>query len=580
MIYKYRYLVYTLLGLLLLFMFTLLSGVISNSDSSFAFDQKATKINGVFSTLDAKVYAMVPSNGYYEVKGVKPESFHTLPDNFADAHIGFDQQHVYAGNLILEGLNPASLKPLGNNYFSDGTTTYYCSHNTERNPDLGALKEVFQIIGQRFGLNSKPQSYWYPYVKLPASKTAYQAILKYGIAVDGVHAYYKGLAMPEANPQSMQPLYMRRDGKDDRESIVHFTDGKHVYYQNELLPLSYNTSLHELNIEGDIPGRNTYLIDEQNGMVYVDGLPFDIYKAPYKVLSIQLKHANQVLFAARDGIYFYNAEEKQVERAGSNPFGQNGFKEIAADVFKSGDKFYYLRSREDWGRKSGLHSRKTSLMELKNVPGLHSISDSLSRYGNVWQSGNRYYYFDDLGSSQLMSDAVYEIQDSMVAQVLATSGMLRSDDIRELDRIGGLAKADSKDILTATTPYGNKDRKILYWFMGGAILLALLLGYLLRNKKMPPFVLKDDWLIINNLSFKRYRIGEVDKVLFRIVHRNGRAVGYTGKMQVLRTNGKASWSWSFATRITLLPESEAELRQYITELQVTLSDAGIKSELQ
>lgn len=579
MLYKYRYIIYTLLGLLLLSMFTLFFALLSGSESTYDFEKKASRLNGIFATHEGKVYAMVPSNGYCEVKGARAETIKVFPDNFEDAHIAYDDRNVYAGNIILEGLNPASLKALGNNYYTDGTLAYYCSRNSERNTSLGALSEVLQLIGERMGISGKPQSYWYPAVRLPGSKTGYQAREGYSIAVNSKQAFYKGLPLPGADPNHIRPVAVRRPGREDYESHTHFTDGKQVYYENQLLPLNDHPKIYEQHIEGDIPSRNTYLIDSEKGMVYADGHAFDVAKAPYKLLSAELEHANQVLFAAKDGIYFYNAETEKVERAGKNPFVQNSFEEIAPDVFRSGDKIYFLNAGEVWGNKSGLQSRETRLMVLKNVSasGIRFIGNKENRYANVWQSGSRYFYFDDLGGSQLMPHAVYEIKDAVTAQRLATAADLRSDDIRQLSSAGKLIPAASEKLLTAATDYDNPDRKAVYWIVGGGIALALLMTFLLRNKKIAPFILKEEWLIINNLSFKKYRITEIEKVVFKVQHMY--KGGYKGQMQVRQTNGKAGRYITFTTRVTLMPESEAAVRAYVEELQAVLKTSGIQSEL-
>lgn len=579
MLYKYRYIIYTFLGLLFLAMFTLMFAVLSGSESTYDFEKKATRLNGIFATYEGKVYAMVPSNGYYEIKGAQAASFKVLPDNFQDAHIGYDDRNVYAGNIILKGLKPATLKALGNNYYTDGALTYYCSRNSERNTSLWALTEVVQLVGERMGINGKPQSYWYPAVLLPQSKSGYQAKEGYGIAADKEQVFYKGLPLPGADPQHIRPVAVRRPGREDYESNTHFTDGNKVYYQDQLLPVAAHPDVYELHIEGDIPSRNTYLIDAKNGMVYADGHAFEVKKAPYRLLSADLKHANQVLFAAEDGIYFYNAETEKLERAGKNPFAQNNFEAIAPDVFRSGDALYYLSAGEAWGHKSGLQSRSTHLMRLEGVSaaGMRPLGDAKSSYGNIWQSGNRYFYFDDLGGSQLMPQAVYAVKDAATAQWLATAEALRTDDIRDLRSAGQLTTAPGEKLLSATTDYDNPDRKAVYWIIGGGIVLALLIAFLLRNKKIAPFILKDEWLIINNLTFKKYRITEIEKVVFKI--EQAPKSGYKGKMQVRLTKGKAGLYVTFATRVTLMPESEPAVRAYVEELQAELQAHGIKSEL-
>ncbi len=579
MLYKYRYIIYSVLGLLFFGSFGLIFAVLSGSENTYDFEKKATRLNGVFATYEGKVYAMVPSNGYYEVKGADASSFKVLPDNFQDAHIGFDERNVYAGNMILKGLNAPTLKALGNNYYTDGTIAYYCARNSERNKSLWALTEVIQLVGERMGIADKPQSYWYPAVLLPESKSSYLAKEGYSIAVNSEAVFYKGLPLPGADPQQIRPVPVRRQGREDNESYVHFSDGKQVYYQDQLLPLSAHPDVYELHIEGDVPSRNTYLFDAKTGMVYADGHAFDAGKAPYRLLSADLEHANQVLFAAKDGIYFYDAEAEKVERAGKNPFAQNNFETIAPDVFRSGDQIYYLSAGESWGHKSGLQSRSTYLMRLKDVSaaGMRPLSNAQSRYGQVWQSGSRYFYLDDLGSSQLMPNAVYAIKDAATAQQLATAEDLRSDAIRELSNQGKLIPAESEKVLSATTDYDNPDRKAVFWIVGGGIALALLGMFLLRNKKMAPFILKDECLIMNNLSFKKYRISGIEKVVFKV--EKAPKSGYIGKMQVRQTNGKASRYITFTTRVTLMPESELAVRTYVEALQVELQQQGIKSEL-
>jgi len=134
--YKYRYLFYAVLGILVVSTGTLVYALMSYPDPAPDFEEKKTDLNGVFSLYNGKVYALVPSNGYYEVSGARQETFKTLKE-YNDSHIGYDDQHVYAGNRVLEGLQPATTVALGNNYYSDGKVTYYVDRNSERNEALG-----------------------------------------------------------------------------------------------------------------------------------------------------------------------------------------------------------------------------------------------------------------------------------------------------------------------------------------------------------------------------------------------------------------------------------------------------------
>jgi hypothetical protein len=578
MLYKYRFLFYGFLILIFGLSFGLLYISLNGTDDRIDYDPNTKELNGVFSVYEGKVYAMVPSNGYFEVKGAHPETFKTIPNDYSDSHIGYDDRYVYAGNIILKGLNPNKLKILGNNYYTDGTTTYYCARNSERNEHLSGIGFILRLAGQSLGIADKPQDYWYPFVELPKHQ-AYESRPGFATAASADKAFYKGLELPQADPKNIRPIQIHYWDGDKRDSEFYRTDGKRVYYENQLLPLTYNPSIYEIGIKSDLPSRNVHLTDPKNGMIYADGHSFDLAKAPYRLISENLEHANQAIFAARDGLYFYNSESEKVEKASDNPFQNSGFKEIAPDVFSSGNRIYYLAASEHWGRKTGLQSRSTHLLELENVEpsGLKKISSDAMTYGSVWQSGNRFYYFDDLGSSQLMPSAVYEIREAATAQYLINSVELRPDDIRQLSSSGKLSEAKGKKIATATTPFGN-DWYNSYWIIFGGIAFVLLIVFLMRNKRVDPYLIKDGYLIINNLLFTKYKITDIDKIIFR-VERSIKGGGYGGRMQIKMKNGKTSRNTVFSTKVTLAPESEATVKTYINVLREELAEEGIRSEL-
>lgn len=575
--YKFRYLIWGFFILLFGLSFALLFTTFSTKQDPIDYGADKKDLNVVFTEFEGKIYASVPSNGYYEVKEADPATFKVFTDSYQDAHIGYDHKNVYAGNIILEGLDPKNLKILGNNYYTDGKTTYYCARNSEKNDDLSAVGFVLQLIGESMGLSGKPQNYWYPFQELPKDNV-YQSTSNYALAVNGQTAFYKGLEMKQANPRSIRPISTHYWDGDVRTSQTYFTDGTNVYYQNDLLPLKYNPSIKQIDVEGDIPSRSAYLIDDKQGMVYVDGKAFDDSKAPYRLLGMNLDHAYQVIFVSKDGLYFYDTEAEKVRRAGDNPFAGNQFQELAPDVFASGGKVYFLRATEQWRRKRGLQSRTTHLVELKEVAtsGLKKISAQDFRSGSVWQSGKRYFYFDDLGSSQLMPSAVYEISDAQTVQLLSNATNVRTDDIRQLRYNKKLTEPEGESIVEAVTKSGS-DWYESYWLIFGIIPLVYLISFLFRNTKMAPFLIKDGYLIMNNLTFKKYKIEEIDRVLFRSVVTNSKIGGYSGTMQVKLKNGKSSFSKMFSTRFTLTPESDNQVIAYIRELQKELKEAAIES---
>jgi hypothetical protein len=539
-----------------------------------------TDLNSVFCTYEGKVYAAVPSNGYYEVKGADAKTFKTFTDKHQDAHIGWDANHVYAGNIILKGLNPNKLKALANNYYTDGVTTYFCARNSERNKELGTMTEVIQLVGQSMGIAEKPQTYWYPFVELPKNQL-YTSKMGFNIGGNAHQAFFRGLVMPDANPKSIRPLNIRYVDGDVRESTSYFTDGKNVYYHNQLLPVAYNNSLFEVGIEGDIPSRTAYLIDDLHGMIYADGHSFDQSGAPYKMLSADLKHANQALFSSKKGIYFYDPESEKVERVGDNPLVDNQFRQLAPDVFASGNKVYFLSASEHWSRKTGLSSRSTHLMKLEDIAAsdFKKLDNGENKYTNIWQAGKRYFYFDNFGSSSFMSSAVYEIKDEATARDMLSKSDLSRDDVRSLSDSGSLAIPPSDKVLSASVSY-NSDWYLPYLLIFGGVGIAFLSGWLLRYKKIAPFILKDGYLLFNNLNFKKYQLTEIDKVVFSVARSNYRSnSGYSGRMQILMKNGKKSFNTHFSTKVTLLPESEETVKAYIQELRDQLEKEGVKTEL-
>lgn len=577
MLYKYRFLIYGFFILIFILMFGLMSITLFSKDDPIDYNTKTKELNGIFSLYDEKVYALVPSNGHYEVKGADPSSFKLISGDYADNQIGYDDQHVYAGNIILKGLRPEGLKVLGNNYYTDGTTTYYCARNSKNNESLSGVGFIIGLAGQGLGLADKPQNYWYPFKKLPDGK-AYQSKPGFAIAVNDEVAFFKGQEMKDADPKSIRPIKVHYWDGDVRDSHDYFTDGKHVYYKNDMLPVTYNDKVYQIEIEGDMASRSGYLINPQNGMVYVNGKAFDDSKAPYRLLGNSLEHAYQALFVSKDGLYFYNTETEEVERVDDNPFENNQYQEIAPDVFTSGNKIYFLKATENWARKSGLQSRTTHLLTLKGVQAssLKKISHPDSQQGSVWQAGNRYFYFDDLGSSQLMPTSIYEIKDIHTLKSLASPGRVGTDAIRDLSRNNKITEAEGETILKAKTDRNNEWYKS-YWLIFGAVVLVYVISFLFRNVKVHPFLLKDDHLILNNLFFKKYKIKDIEKVVFRAVKVNPKMGGYGGTMRIDLKNGKPSRTTLFTTRMTFVSETETQVITYIRELQKILKDAGIES---
>ena len=164
-----------------------------------------------------------------------------------------------------------------------------------------------------------------------------------------------------------------------------------------------------------------------------------------------------------------------------------------------------------------------------------------------------------------------------VVQYLSNAMDVRTDDIRQLRYNKKLSEPEGESIVEAVTKSGS-DWYQSYWMIFGIIPLVYLISFLFRNIKMAPFLIKDGYLIMNNLTFKKYKIEEIDRVLFRSVVTNSKIGGYIGTMQIKLKNGKSSGRKMFTTRFTLTSETDTQVIAYIRELQKELKEAGIESE--
>ena len=443
--------VWSLVFFLLVFLFKVMSG-----NNTYEIDKNGEEINGIFKKYQNQIYAAVPSDGYMPVSGADVQTFRALlDDTYNDAHIGLDKNNVYAGNLIIPKLNPTTTKALGNNYYSDGKSTYYCDRNTIINPDLNDWKKIWQTMKHEMFDRERPQIYLYPTVELPESKTPYYPILDLFLATDGQKVYYKGLFMPDANPLTLRQLDNLQDD-DIRKSYVYYADNQNVYYENLKLPIKYNDKIYSFCIDNLY--QELYLYNPLNGTIFIENIAFPKENAPYKVISRHGSHVNQVLFSSKNGIYFYDTKEKEIKKIGENPFLESNFQEIAPLIFSDGTQILYLESSEHWGRPSGrsrsgggLISRSTHLYRLEDVKG-NWESLGTTYKGSVWKNNNQFYYFDELGRGQLLHHTIYKISDWKTANKLLKKKTY-PDEMRNLIRDEKLTKVKRTEILEAKTKY-------------------------------------------------------------------------------------------------------------------------------
>lgn len=456
---------------MLVFLFMLLFGKNNSND----IDRFGEKLFGKYTLYQDKVYVSVPSNGDYGID-VDIPTFKALNDEYKNKHIALDKNNVYCGNIILPNLNPLFTKDLGNNYYTDGTLTYFCAPYTISNDSITWYQEIWQEFQYQFFDKNKPQTYYYPFEILPKSQKPYYAIdsIRF-IATNGDLVYHKGKKLSDANPATIRSLKKYNDSDDYRESFQYFADDKNVYFNNLKLPISSNTSLYSINTESQ--RTKEFLYNPLDSMVYIDSISFDRENAPYKLVSFYGGHADHTLFLSKNGVYFYNSTQKEVQRAGNNPFYQKNFREIAPLVFSNSKQTLFIDTDEHWvrryrrGNSKRLSSISTYINQLDEGTSSNWEKIGKIRSGTIWQNGHQYFYFDEYGETQLIFNTIYKIANEKTAQAILKD-QLNSKEIRDLIKSEQLIPAKYKTIVKAKTNYRNEENV----FMKYIWLILIIIG--------------------------------------------------------------------------------------------------------
>ena len=446
--------------------------VFSNKIDSYEIEEKGNQYGkSEFVEYEGKISVSVPSGGRYVLEDVDISTFRAVDsENNIDRStlvVGLDKNHVYLGNIPIPDLNPSKLQVLGNGYYTDGTSTYFCSSYSQRNEDLSTSMEILQHFVYIFSKTKKPQSYIYPYKKIETNKRLQPVENLQYFATDGEKVYYRGEILEKADLNTLESV----DGYNG-----YFTDKENVYYNSKLLPIKNSGKLRIVSSEqGD-----EFLYDEANGYVFMGYYSFDREKAPYKVLGNEGSHLNNLVFINKEGIYYYDGEEKKQERAGNN-FFTGKIEEITPNVFTDDENLYYFHAYDVW-RKSkydkGLDSRNTEIYSLGKKDAWKKIEDINSGvYGSIWQKGNKYYYFDDLGIYQLISNTIYEITDK---EALA---FLRDDyrSLRQLITNEKLIPVEGEKKVEIVVKRGGGFRDYYMIFLVSIVIVALFIHF--KTKK-------------------------------------------------------------------------------------------------
>ncbi len=467
-----RYALIAGIGLSFLAFVLLYLVVISDKNNSYEIEENGQRYGrSEFLKYQGKISVPVPSGGRYVLEDVDISTFRAVDsENNIDRStlvVGLDKNHVYFGNIPVPDLNPSKLQVLGNGYYTDGTNTYFCSSYSQRNEDLSTSMEILQHFVYIFSKTKKPQSYIYPYKKIETNKRLQPVENLQYFATDGEKVYYRGEALEKADLNTLKSV----DGYNE-----YFADKENVYYKSKLLPIKNSGKLRVVSSEqGD-----EFLYDEANGYVFLEDYSFDREKAPYRALGNEGGHLNHLVFINKEGIYYYDNEEKKQERAGDNIF-IGKIEEISSNIFTDDENLYYFHAYDVW-RKSkhdkGLDSRNTEIYSLGKKDVWKKIEDiNNGVYGSIWQKGNKYYYFDNLGIHQLINNTIYEITDK------ETLAFLRNNHtkLRELIRSEKLIPLEGEQKVEIVVKRGGGFRDYYIIFLVSIAIVALFIHF--KTKK-------------------------------------------------------------------------------------------------
>ena len=424
-----------------------------------------------------KIYAYVYGESY-QLDNVDIESFKVIDSrDYFDSHVAVDNKSVYFGNISIPDLNPNKIENIGNGYYSDGINSYFCSNIFEKDKDLAKKSKIRQYIEYYIFKGKKPQEYSYSFKKVETNKTL--KIIKNldSFATDGEKIYYQGEVLEGADLNTLKAV--------DQYNDNYFYDKKNVYYKTKTLDLSSNENLTLVSVE---QGERIYLYDELNGNVSLEEYIFNKKYIPYQVLGIDSGHVKDLVFVSKDGIFFYNPETKEQERAGDNIF-KGKITNILSSVISDDKNIYYLHSYDIYRKKRTKHGYRDILVS-KNI-GIFSLGEKKDwekikdidsgTIGEVWRKGNKYYYLDDLGVHQLIDDVVYEIVDNASLKYLLETNDIYGDTIREFVRDKKLIAFKGEEVITASIKYKESHRAEIFLIVF-VILIIAIVSFLLYLK--------------------------------------------------------------------------------------------------
>ena len=406
-----------------------------------------------FFEYQGKVYSFGLSGNMEVLKNVDIATFKAL--EIRDSHIrniGLDRKFVYLGNIVIPDLNPNKLKVIGNGYYTDGTTSYFLSPFSE--------------------LDKKSSNYIYSYKKIENTKNL-KALENFELfAVDGDNVYYKGEILNNADLNTLEII---------DKNTEYFADKENVYYKSNLLPIKNSGKLKIVSSEhGD-----KFLYDEVNGYVFIEDYSFDREKAPYKVIGNNGTTLYNLIFIAKDGIYYYDNQKKQQLKAGDNIFIGN-IEEITPNVFTDDENIYYFHAYDvsTATKKSigELISKNTDICYLDKKEGWEKVADiKEASVASIWKKEDKYYYFNNLGIFPFMDNTIYEISDKETLNYLLSKADDKTDDIEELIKNEKLIAVSGEKKMTITVKYKTDIVDKIFKYFIRIFLVAYLIFFIFKE---------------------------------------------------------------------------------------------------
>ncbi|WP_140918706.1 DKNYY domain-containing protein [Limnobaculum xujianqingii] len=407
-----------LLGLL--FSILIFTNLWRDSDSS-DFGHSSKSLGGRYYSYQQKVYVNIPFQGYNLLPGVDSSDFQVYSSPYL-APLAKNNQSVFCGTHIIQGLQPERVTYTSQGYISDGEKTYFCSEE-RKNPDYYWWHEI--VRDKDYDNPDRPRRR--DFILSRVENVIYGNLKTWGqnYLSDGQHLFYEGVMVAAADGSRIQSVSYGQGHLQGRIHNRYLADSTRVYYQGKPLIDASPITFSAFSPDSD-QWQTDYGWDAKTNTYYFGAISFPDIIDGKKTQGLSLlvadrDRANHELFINNNGVFYWDYQSKKFKYAGSNPFGSNHPQRIsehyAAGIWTNAKDTIILSSYEVWGKKSrGLVSRNTVLSILPGV----SLSDwhlveTLERNGRVtgtiWQAKGDYYFSSTSGKNIDMDESLYLVVD-------------------------------------------------------------------------------------------------------------------------------------------------------------------------